>query len=95
MANLLIGVAKTSRGFLNAYLAQNLSRFQGRRQKIDKEVICFDDTFAAFPDCHHLGIKGNDGCRPIAGGIGVGHAAADCSFISHLHVADVRSAFGQ
>src|SRR5712691_3980881 len=95
MANLLICMTKTSRWFWNADLAKNFARAQRRRKHVNKEIVRRDGPFAISADDQHFRTERNDCSRPIAGGIGMRHTAADRSFISYLHVADMRSTLRQ
>jgi hypothetical protein len=51
------------------------------------------DLIKALPD--DLRIEREDGCRPVSRRIRMGHASADCSFITHLHVTELSRCLRQ
>ena len=75
--------------FRNANLAENLAGVKAVVSRSTKKSSALDRSLAVRANRNHLGFERDDRRRPIAGRIGVRDAAADRSFVSHLHVANV------
>src|SRR6185503_20883266 len=91
----LIRLAKLSTRLLDANFAKYLTRLQISREQIDEEVFGFHGSFAVWTNEDHVGIECENRGRPVAGGIRVSNTAADCAFVSYLHIANALGAFRQ
>src|ERR1700682_5945386 len=88
--DLLISLAKASRRRLDSNLAQDLGWLKRGGQKINKEIVCLDNSFAAGAHGYHFGSK-RDNCRgPVARRIRVRQATADRSLVSNWYVTNAR-----
>src|SRR5262252_6641392 len=95
MMNLLVCLTATPLAAVDANLTEDLSWFQCCRQEVNEEISGSDRALTAQADCDQFRFEREDGCRPIAGRIGVGQAATNCSLVAHLHITNAASAFGQ
>ena len=75
-------------GHRHFYCRDDLVRLEHAHQQAEKKIVALDPALAAGTEYSDLGIEGDDSCRPIAGRIGMGDAAADGAAVAHLDVGD-------
>ena len=89
MRHLHVGMSRPAVRLVNANFTQDFARFEGRRQHINKELVGLDRAFTILAGCDHLSVERDD-CRwPVTGRVGVRDTAANCAFVSDLHIANV------
>src|SRR5438128_1200397 len=95
MVHLCVTLARRSVRESYANLSKYFSRCECGGKQVGEKIVSFDETFARGTDHNHSGAQSDDRGGPVCRGIGMSQAAADSSFISHLNITNVRSAFRQ
>src|SRR5437016_8664628 len=79
----------------DANLAEYFSRSERGGKQVSEKVVGLDEAFALGTDHNHSGAQSDDRGGPVCRGISMGQATADSSFVSHLNITDMGSAFRQ
>ena len=85
---LFVGGAASRGGHRDAHLGHQLVRGETGGEDADVEVVDRDDALATGTRCHDFGIEGQEGGRPVRGGVGVGNRADQRAAVAHQRIAD-------
>src|SRR5436853_452983 len=93
LRGLQIGLSRSRLWNRDSNLAQNLSLFERRREKVHEKVRGLDPSLAFRADGAHLRVERERRGRPVGRRIRMSQAASDGALVPNLNIADLSRGF--